>query len=168
VSDPETYPHVTQRRFWAKVDVRGPDDCWLWTGSTLKSGYGMLTVRRKGLLAHRVSWELHHGPIPVGEGYHGICVLHDCDVRNCVNPGHLFLGTHLDNMDDMRAKGRNRQPRGESTAQAKLTEPKVLEIRRLYASGGYTQTELGDDFGVTQAAISAIVTRKNWPWLREE
>lgn len=168
MSDPETYPHLTQRRFWAKVDKRDPDDCWLWTGSVLRSGYGMLAVKGKGTLAHRVSWGIHNGPIPIGEGWHGVCVLHRCDVRNCVNPNHLFLGTHAENMRDMEAKGRGRQPRGEKTAPAKLTEGDVLEIRRRYASGGWTQTELGDEFGVSQAAISLIIVGRNWPWLRAD
>jgi len=167
VTDPETYSRLLQRRFWAKVDVRGPDECWLWTGSTIRSGYGMVNVKRKSKLAHRVSWELQNGPIPDGGGWHGTCVLHRCDVRNCVNPAHLFLGTHRDNMLDMGAKGRGRQPRGEATAGAKLTESDVLEIRRRYAGGGWTQTELGDEFGVTQANISLIVrAERNWAWLK--
>ena len=64
-------------------------------------GYGMFRIKRESYLAHRYSWTLHRGPIPVG-----LWVLHRCDVPACVNPGHLFLGTHQDNMDDMKRKGR--------------------------------------------------------------
>lgn len=93
-------------RFWAKVD-RNPDGCWLWTGSKSSHGYGqlfsMVGGHRAVLHTHRISWELHNGPIP-----DGLWVLHRCDVRPCVRPDHLFLGTRQDNTDDMMAKGRHR------------------------------------------------------------
>ena len=99
-----------EERFWEKVQKT--DGCWLWTGATIAAGYGELAVGqpRKPLRAHRLSWEMHHGPIP-----EGLLVLHHCDVRNCVRPEHLFLGTHQDNMADAYAKGRMRPwgwPRG--------------------------------------------------------
>ena len=98
------YP--SEARFWAKVELT-LDGCWLWTGSKTgpgpytTGGYGTVYWRGEYLLAHRVMWELANGPIP--EGMH---VLHRCDVRNCVRPDHLFLGTHQDNMADMARKGR--------------------------------------------------------------
>lgn len=91
-------------RFWSKV-AKG-DGCWLWQASVLgRGGHGQFTVRVGGkqlhLYAHRVSWELTHGPIPEGQ-----CVCHHCDVPLCVRPDHLFLGTQADNLNDARAKAR--------------------------------------------------------------
>lgn len=80
--------------------------CWIWIGNANRDGYGLLTGSRKGkpyFLAHRVSWEMHKGAIP--DGLH---VLHRCDMPACVNPDHLFLGTHSENMHDMGRKGRGR------------------------------------------------------------
>ncbi len=89
-------------RFWIKVVRSGDDECWGWSGTTNK-GYGRINVGGNMVLAHRVAWELTSGLIPPG-----MCVLHSCDNPPCVNPNHLFLGTHADNMRDMRAKGRHR------------------------------------------------------------
>ena len=76
-------------------------DCWLWTGYTHKNGYGGIRVNQKQIKTHRYSYTLYRGPIPPG-----LLVLHSCDVRNCVNPRHLFLGTQKDNVQDMMHKGR--------------------------------------------------------------
>ena len=92
-------------RFWPKIVRRGPDECWEWQAAKSTRGYGKLGAPGTDAgceYAHRVSWELHNGPIP--DGMH---VLHHCDNRICVNPQHLFLGTNLDNILDMRAKGRD-------------------------------------------------------------
>lgn len=89
-------------RFWARVEKRGPDECWPWTGYRDAKGYGQIALnRRTAEGAHRVSWALARGEIP-----DGIHVLHRCDNPPCCNPAHLFLGTHADNMWDMKAKGR--------------------------------------------------------------
>ena len=87
-------------RFWSKV-TKGPD-CWIWNGATDWAGYGHCKVGKKLTGAHRRSWELLVGPVP-----DGMKVLHKCDVRNCVNPDHLWIGTHSDNMRDMVSKGRH-------------------------------------------------------------
>lgn len=95
-----------EERFWSKVLMIPFSECWLWTGWHDADGYGKLAIpspSRSQLLAHRVSWEIHHGPIPAGK-----CVLHRCDTPSCINPAHLFLGTQADNMRDMHAKGRGR------------------------------------------------------------
>lgn len=150
-------PQSLQERFWAKVDKRGPDECWLWT-ARITSGYGSIGGgghSGRSLSAHRVSWELHNGPIPAG-----VHVLHRCDNRLCVNPAHLFLGTPADNMADRDAKGR--QAAGEKNGVAKLTDNDVRTIRATYAKGGVTQEALARSFNVHQGLISGIIARRRW------
>lgn len=101
-------------RFWSKVD-KGPG-CWTWTGATQNYGYGAVTIHGLTRRAHRVSWELAHGPIP--DGLH---VCHRCDNPPCVNPDHLFLGTAQDNVDDKDAKGRGRNQVGPWVRRARRT-----------------------------------------------
>ena len=92
-------------RFWAKVSAPSRHDCWTWTGGRGRGGYGNIQrrvgSRRWAVRAHRLSWELHFGPVPAG-----LWVLHRCDNPPCVNPDHLWLGTRLDNMRDAGRKGR--------------------------------------------------------------
>jgi len=93
--------------FWSRVAKREPDECWEWTGARMEVGYGAyrLPKERGGKLetAHREAWRLTHPDQPIGD----LLVLHSCDNRPCVNPAHLWLGTHKDNTRDMFAKGRN-------------------------------------------------------------
>jgi hypothetical protein len=143
----------------AKVEPVTESGCWIWMGAlegkNKKYRRGKFNVGKQVIAkAHRAAFELFKGPIPSGAH-----VLHDCDVSYCVNPAHLHLGTHLENMHELRA----RNPRcvfapGEKHSQAKLTESDALAIRA--ASG--TQKEIAKTFGVTQATISNIRTRKNW------
>lgn len=93
-----TRPTVADR-FWANVDKSG--DCWTWTAGRYPTGYGMFGVNRVPRGAHRVSWELTHGPIPAG-----LEVCHSCDNPPCVRPSHLWLGTHRQNIEDAGRKGR--------------------------------------------------------------
>lgn len=123
--------------FWAKVDKRGPAECWPWTGAKQKWGHGfghgvmafsVSPGKNKQVLAHRMCWEIHHGPIP-----EGMCVLHNCDNPVCVNVAHLRLGTWDENIAEMRAKGRH--AKGEQSNRHKLTAAQVIEIRREFVLG---------------------------------
>ena len=142
-----------EERFWSKVDRSG--ECWEWAASRYPKGYGRFRVAGRTQYAHRVAWELTHGPIP-----HGMFVCHRCDNPGCVNPDHLFLGTPADNMRDMREKGRGFTPRlvGETHHQAKLTEADVVAIR----ADPRTQVVIAADYGVTQRNVSAIKRREAW------
>jgi hypothetical protein len=128
--------------------------CWEWQGKRGPNGYGILTMGRKSIGAHRVSYELHVGPIP-----DGLFILHSCDNRPCVNPKHLRPGTFEDNMKDRQ--DRLRTPHGEGKKQSKLTDEKVRQIRRS-AAEGVDDKELAQRFGVTPSNIYAVRIRKTW------
>jgi len=146
-------------RFWAKVDKSG--DCWEWTACKNSDGYGLLAVglkarRSKG--AHRFSWEIHFGHIP-----DGMCVCHSCDNPSCVNPNHLFIASHADNMADMARKGRGVRSglKGELHGGVKLTENQVVMIRASRAEGRKL-TDIANEYGVTFQLISRICLRQLW------
>jgi hypothetical protein len=160
---------VTQR-FWSRVDKSG--DCWLWMGTRSRNGHGVMSIGKyKKVGAHRFVWEIHYGEIPPG-----LCVCHKCDVPNCMNPSHLFLGTRSENIKDMLRK--NRHIKGEQSHNAKLTEEAVRAIRRDYvprAKGmhrgiwknkgitlpGSTE-DLARKYGVNAMQIERVVKRKTW------
>jgi hypothetical protein len=161
-----TLPYLSPqriRRFWAKVNRRSEDECWPWCGSVnVKNGYGywelLIDGKAKMLRVNRVAYFLHYGVDPVG-----FLVRHKCDNRPCCNPAHLILGTHQDNMDDMRERRRaaagdnngsrlhperlkrgldhpgtlhpEHLPRGEGHGMSKLTEDAVRDILANYVPG---------------------------------
>lgn len=146
-----------EERFWECVDKSG--ECWLWTRGKDRDGYGAITgAGRKSLRAHRVSWEIHFGPIP-----EGLYVLHNCpggnDNPSCVRPSHLWLGTNDENMADCSAKKRNCF--GENNGAAKITEGDVLEIRRLH-SIGVSRKELIAKYRLSKTTIGFIICRRSW------
>lgn len=151
-------------KFWKYVDKKSDDECWEWKAYKDTNGYGILRINPKTYRAHRISWVLHYGEIPACDSYHGMCVLHRCDNPACVNPHHLFLGTHKDNMGDMRDKGRGVTPdaKGERQGSHKLTEEEVKEIREKYIPLVYTQRMLAAEYGVVRETIHAVLTRRNW------
>lgn len=147
-------------RFWAKVDIKGATDCWEWTACKDGHGYGQIGYQGTYVKAPRISWLLHFGPIPEGEGYHGTCVCHECDNPGCVNPNHLFLGTNQDNVDDKKQKGRDGRSPGEKNGMVKLTAEQVKEIRAIGSS--MLQRQIAARYGVEQTSISMILRRKRW------
>lgn len=149
-------------RFWSHVDQSG--ECWKWTGMTVV-GYGTLRVNARPTKAHRFSWELHNGPIP-----DGLFVCHHCDNPACVRPSHLFLGTHSDNMRDMRAKGRAGHSvlgLGPDNMNTKLTPDQVRTIRRELREGTSTPAEQCRRYGVEFGTIRAIRRGVTWGWLAD-
>ncbi len=147
-----------EQRFWEKVDKSG--DCWEWTGNIAKNGYGPFGYQAKMQYAHRVAWQLTNGSIPKGDHHGTICVLHHCDNPGCVNPDHLFLGSHQDNMDDMINKGRQVTVCGEDHGCANMTEENVLSIRSM--DGLFTRKEIGIMFSISAQNASDIMTGKLW------
>jgi len=150
----------TKARFWSKVNRGGPDECWEWQAYriTQRGGYGHIRWKVDGrwamVRAHRVAWELTHGP--AGD----LGVLHACDNPPCCNPAHLFLGTQQSNMRDKIRKGRHL--RGEQAPGARLTADDVRRIRRLYANGNISQRAIAERYAVGQGLISMIILRKRW------
>jgi len=140
-----------EERFWSRVDIRSHGECWEWQGQTAGNGYGFFRLNGKKRPAHRVSWMLtNRQQIPTG-----MHILHSCDHPPCVNPSHLRLGTHAENMREKAAKGR-------ASGSPVLSPKDVERIRLLYALGGATQLDLSRQFGVSQSQISLIVNGKAW------
>lgn len=159
-------------RFVSKVN-KSDNGCWDWKASILKNGYGCIRINKKTFLAHRVSWEIFNGEIPKEKtDYHGLCVLHKCDNRKCVNPNHLFLGTNRENICDSMKKGRRknvlrRRPTGliykplskeqkDRHGNRKIKEVDRQEIIKLL-NGGMRQREIAFIYNVTQSSISKLL-----------
>lgn len=147
-----------KERFWSHVNKNGANGCWEWSPRN-KARYGRIKVNKTdknhGSAAHRVAYEVFVGPIPKG-----MEVCHTCDNGYCVNPKHLFLGTHRDNMDDMKRKGRKYGLTGEFSSSAKLTWEQVNTIRSI--KGLYSAQELAKDFNVCARTIRNIWNNKVW------
>lgn len=146
-------------RFWSRVEKRSPESCWLWAGKRNVGGYGRIVNEKRERMAHRVAWELTHGPIPGG-----FQVLHHCDNPPCVNPGHLFLGTIKDNAKDKIAKGRQATPapgrgvaRGPDHMFARLTWDQVRAIRILRSRENAAIEELAETYGVSPMTIAQVI-----------
>jgi len=137
--------------------VSKTETCWLWQKAKDGGGYGRVGYDGKNRKAHQVAWQINFGPIPKG-----LSVLHRCDVRHCVNPTHLFLGTQDDNMKDCARKGRivNRPAHGEANPMARLSRSQVEEIRGLYPR--LSQNAIAKHYGVSQMTINRIVNGKTW------
>lgn len=151
-------------RFWSKVKIGDPDECWNWLAGLTSTGYGMFNFDNKPLKASRVAWMLTSGEIP-----NNLCVCHKCDNPLCCNPKHLFLGTRKENSEDMVKKGRQSRGkkhgdtvRGELNPVHKLTWDTVREIRMRYGDGNITMTQLAKEYSVDRKLIHNIVYKKAW------
>jgi hypothetical protein len=159
-------------RFWSKIAVGSPLSCWIWTRGKLKTGYGAfhLLGTTGNVYAHRVAYELCFGKIP-----EGMDVCHSCDNPACCNPGHLWLGTHKDNMHDAFLKGRQRSDakrsnarRGEAHAKARFTESQVRDIRRRAVTGKWgIQTQMAREYGVNVSVIQRIISGETWAHVKQ-
>lgn len=147
---------ITMAELTARAE-RSAGGCLEWTGATSKAGYGQVRRQGKLLYAHRLAWELSRGPIP--DGQH---VCHRCDNPRCFAIEHLFLGSHLENMKDMVAKGRNGfERRGERSGKAKLTEAEVQRAKARRKAGEALK-DIAADLGVHPAHLSRICSGKRW------
>ena len=151
-----------EERFWAKVDKRGPDECWEWT-AVKSRGYGQIWRDGRMILATHAIWEINHEPVP-----NGFNICHKCDNPSCVNPNHLFLGTQKDNIRDMVRKGRNPNRRGEKNPVSKLTESQVVKIKRLHAGGIKNYPKLASMFGVSKYAVANLFNGRCWQHIKIE
>jgi hypothetical protein len=143
-------PRSLETRFWEKVEARDPGVCWPWLGGKQPSGYGRLVTHDRGLVgAHVVSWEVNRGE------RNGLHVLHRCDNPNCVNPGHLFLGTNDDNIADKMAKQRQKRT---------LSIESARSVRELHASG-VPQRAIARALGVSRGCIQGVLRRRSWRYV---
>ncbi len=152
----------TEENFWNRVDIKDDVGCWEWKGSFYRNGYGRFSYGCKYVLAHRLSYLFKFGNIPKG-----MLVCHSCDNPSCVNPNHLFLGNHSDNMKDAFLKKRHLplippNNEGENCGTHKLCNENVIEIRRIYSDGNYTYSDIAKLFNVSKQNICNIVNRKRW------
>ncbi len=141
-------------RFWAKVDVRGEDECWEWVASKNSDGYGTFGIQGKTCSPHRIAWVLASGEIP-----YGMRVCHHCDNRACANRNHLFLGTQKQNIRDAASK--YRMSRGENHYRSNLEESDILAIRKRFLEGE-SHVSISKDFGISQRQASRIANKKQW------
>lgn len=122
------------------------NECWIWAGATKGNGYGNFRwADREYLPAHKAAYQLFVGPVPAE-----MDVCHTCDIRYCVNPDHLFLGSRIENMADASGKGRLKRGRGK-----KLPETVLQEVRRLIALS-MTTKQIEEATGVSEWTISRI------------
>lgn len=152
-------PRATQaEKFWHYVDKRGPDECWLWKRSTAtNNGYGRFWINGSHMIASRYAYEQSIGPIP-----EGMEVCHTCDNPACVNPAHLFLGSHTDNMRDASQKRRLRAPHGESHPSAKFSWKQVRKMRRDFETNPQPIAHIARRHKVHPSTIRSILSRETW------
>lgn len=149
----------TEDIFWRNiVPPKHKNDCWLYKSvqRCKSSGYGMIYINQRYYSAHRFSWELYNGRIPKGK----FC-LHRCDIRNCVNPDHLFLGTNKDNMRDKVKKGRANVPYGEKH-HGSIINDNIAKKIKLNIKKGISAPEIAKNFNISKGIVFAIKSGKCW------
>lgn len=139
------------------------DGCWEWSHSRNSEGYGNIWVDKKCKKAHRVSYELHFGPIP-----EGLLVCHHCDNPPCCNPDHLFLGTDADNTQDKVNKGRMVDNTGTNNPSAVLIEREIRQIHDLVLYSPLTQEEIAASYFVSKGHINNIKAGRCWANIYKE
>lgn len=150
--EPSVISPETRRRFFASIDTASSEiGCHLWTLGLSSRGYGNFSIKNRTYSAHRMAYHFAFGPIPCG-----LFVLHKCDNRKCVNPQHIFLGTHADNMRDMCQKERGALCR-RNNLKAKISKSIAEIIVDRYSTGTISQVQLAAKYGVSQSAISYII-----------
>lgn len=151
-----------EQRFWSKVAIGGPDDCWEWQRSRNDSGYGQfrVSVDQSPQKASRVAWALTHGDPG------SLCVLHRCDNPPCCNPAHLFLGTVADNNADKAAKGRQARAGHEKYTDLvegvrRLTNEEIRQAREDHAAGASCRS-IARRLGVAHTTVSRLINGTHW------
>ena len=142
-------------RFWSKVAVGRENECWLWHGARMKDGYGNIKWDGAYWRAHRLAYYLEYGSVPAMR-----VIAHTCDTPLCVNPRHLFLATHSENMADMARKHRTKWERHPELT--KITRSDASAMRAMYATGMYTQRQIQERYGLSQSHTSAILGGRRW------
>lgn len=151
------YRPLDKERLFSNCRIDPITECWLWTGALNRDGYGSLTHGGRAESAHRAAYKVFVGPIKPP-----LQVLHHCDVRNCMNPKHLYLGVHADNMRDREVRGRVKHAKGEDHRDAKLSEADVRAIR----CDARMQKVIAAEYGVARSLVSMICGHKIWKHIK--
>lgn len=144
-----------EEKFWEKIEIKGPDDCWTWKNGKTSKGYGTTWYEGKTWIASRLAWVLTNGCIS-----NDLYILHKCDNPPCCNPNHLYEGTAANNMIDM--KNKHRSTAGERHGRAKLTNKDVVEIRNLYVKRKVTLDDSAKKFGIGITQVRRILKYERW------
>lgn len=151
---------IKNERVCDYIEIKSPKECWIWLGARCSDGYGSLALRGKSISAHRFIYIVVFGSIP--DGAH---VLHKCDNPSCVNPFHLFIGSHKENMIDRDSKGRCKDNRGMKNGRSKLSNDDI-EMIRFLSTGKFGEKEmLARQFGVSGVLIGKIIRKELWAHL---
>jgi hypothetical protein len=167
-------PNISEQdaqRFWQSVDVQSKHECWKWHGSrrSKTDKYGVFFLKDRKFRVNRIAYSLHHAVTDFGN----LFVCHSCNIPDCCNPAHLYLGTHLDNMADRKAAGRYVVPkerkrqyslrfRGEGNHGGGKLKSSDIPIIRERFTNGETKTAIAKSYGVTDVMICNIINGKAW------